>query len=460
MDESKEKEMILHGNMLITCLKLSLPAVIAMLLYGLNTVFDAIFVGNLVGKEALAGVSIVYPFTQVSLALGSLIGVGAGSYLSILIGENNKNVQKRILGNVNTLILLLTIFTMLFGFLFMNPMLSLIGASGENLIYAKEYYVVTLLGSIFWIGGLAYNMVVRAEGKMKMAAVMMGIGMIVNVIANYILMVIFDFGVRGAAWGTNIAMFLYVILFFIYCQKKQASFETNEKHLFFDKKIVEEIVRMGIPAFIMTIMTVIQGFVILKALNTYGTSTDVSFYGIVFRILNLLMTPIYGLMRALQPAVGINYGARKMMRVIEFYKIFSTVAFVLILPMWLFSFFAPNKILHLMLPTVNFSIQSLNYFRVSILILPMLCLVLTAMTFYPAIKKPNPAMFLGIGRQLFLYIPLMILLPKFFGIGAIYYGSLMIDFTLTFIVIIMIRREFKILRRSNNNNEEIEAIKI
>ena len=448
MEASKEKNMILHEGMLKTCLKLSLPAVIAMLLYGLNTVFDAVFVGNLVGEEALAGVSIVYPLTQIALGLGSLVGVGAGSYLSILIGENNTETQKRILGNSNTLIILLSVFTIVFGFLLMNPLLDLIGASGNNLIFAKEYYSVTLFGAVFWIAGLAYNMIVRAEGKMTTAAIMMGIGMVVNIIANYIFMAIFDMGVKGAAHGTNIAMFVYCLLFFIYCKRKKASFETNEAKFYFDKDIIKEIVGIGVPSFIMTIMTVIQGLIILKALNTFGTTSDVSFYGMVFRILNLLMTPIYGLMRALQPAVGINYGAGKTDRVIGFYKVFSAVAFVLILPMWLTSIIAPESVLHLMLPTGEFGMTNLNYFRIIILILPMLCMVLTAMTFFPAIKKPKPAMLLGIGRQVFLYIPLMIILPKIFGIGAIYYGSFAIDLCITFVVIIMMVKEFKVLRNT------------
>ncbi len=440
--------MILNDNMLRTCLRLSLPAVVAMLLYGLNSVLDAVFVGNLVGEEALAGVSIVYPLNQAALGLGSLIGVGAGSYLSILIGENNKEAQKRILGNSNTLIIVMSAMTMLLGFALMKPLLGLIGASGANAVFAEEYYTVTLYGSVFWIAGLAYNMIVRAEGKMAKAAVMMGIGMIVNIIANYIFMAMLDMGVKGAAHGTNIAMFVYCLLFFIYCRRGQASFESNETRLYFDKSVIKEIISIGMPAFVMTIMTVIQGFIILKALNSFGTSSDVSFYGMVFRILNLLMTPIYGLMRALQPAVGINYGARNTERVIGFYKVFSAVAFVLMLPMWVVAVAAPEFVLHLMLPSGEFGASNLSYFRIIILILPMLCLVLTAMTFFPAIKKPGPAMLIGIGRQVFLYIPLMIVLPGIFGIGSIYYGSFAIDAFVTLVVVIMMIREFRLLRNA------------
>ncbi|WP_313758382.1 MATE family efflux transporter [Tissierella sp.] len=447
MEKSKEKNMILQDNMWKTCIKLSLPAVIAMVLYGLNTVFDAVFVGRYVGETAFAGVSIIYPLTQIPLGLGSLVGVGAGSYLSILIGENNKDIQKRLIGNSNTLMIILTVLTMVLGFLFMNPLLKIIGASGDELIYGKNYYMITLIGSIFWIGGLAYNMIVRAEGKMKSAAIMMGIGMVVNIIANYILMAIFNFGVKGAAWGTNIAMLVYVLLYFNYCRQGKSSFETNESKFYFEKDIIKEIISLGVPSFIMTIMTVIQGVIILRALNNYGTTSDVAFYGMVFRILNLLMTPIYGLMRALQPAVGINYGARKVDRVIGFYKVFVFVAFILVLPVWSISMVAPSSILKLMLPDVIFSIQNLNYFRAIIAIVPLLCIVLTAMTFYPAIKKPKPAMLFGIGRQLFLYIPLMIILPKIFGVASIYYGSLAIDLGLALVIVVLLKKEFRILRR-------------
>lgn len=446
MNSSKEKEMILKDNMWKVCINLSFPAVIAMFLYGLNTICDMLFIGRYVGETAFAGVSIVSPLTQIPLGLGSLVGVGAGSYLSILIGENNTKVQKRLLGNANTVMLIFTVIAMTLGFLFLNPLLKVMGASGQELSYGSSYFKITLIGALLWIGGLAYNMIVRAEGKMKTAALMMGIGMVVNIIANYILMAILNMGVEGAAWGTNIAMLVYVLLFFAYCRMGDTSFDTNEYKLYYDKEVSKEIISLGMPSFILSVMTVIQGVIILKALNTYGTTADVAFYGISFRIMNLLMTPIYGLMRALQPAVGINYGAKQYDRVISFYKIFSFVAFVLVLLMWLPSLLFPNEIIRMMMPDASFGTESLNYFRFIISIVPLLCVVLTAMTFWSAIKKPKPAMLIGIGRQLILYIPLMIILPKLFGISAIYYGSFAIDAFLSLIIAAMMLREFKLLR--------------
>lgn len=449
---NKEKEMILNGSLWKVCYKLSLPAIIAMVLYGLNVIFDGVFVGRLVGETAFAGISIVYPLTQLSLGLGSLVGVGAGSYLSILLGEDDKETQGKIVGNANLISIVVTIVIMLLGFVFMKPLLTAIGADGETLTFAISYFRITLIGSIFWIIGLAYNMIVRAEGKMKTAALMMGIGLVVNIISNYILMKIFNMGVAGAAWGTNIGMFVYALLFVIYCKRGRASFNANIFTVRADKEIIKEIVSLGMSSLIMSVMGIIQGVIILRALKTYGSDLDITFYGAVFRIFNFSLTPIYGLMRALQPVAGINYGAQKYERSISSFKIFSFVALVVMLPFWLVAMINPWLILGSMLPKVTFDLGYIFSFRIFMSIAPLLSVTMTAMTFWPSIKKATPAMVIGLGRQLFLYIPLMIILPKIFGIQSIYIGSFIIDLSLSVIVILVLSKDFRSLRKMKEKN--------
>lgn len=443
---NNEKKIILEENLWKVCYKLSLPAIIAMILYGLNVIFDGVFVGRLVGETAFAGISIVYPLTQISLGLGSLVGVGAGSYLSILLGKNDKKTQGKLVGNANLISIIATVIMMAVGFLFLEPILRMLGAEGDVLNYAASYFRITLLGSIFWIIGLAYNMIVRAEGKMNTAAVMMGAGLIVNIISNYILMAIFHLGVAGAAWGTNIGMFVYALLFVIYCQRGKASFNANVFSISSDKEIIKEIISLGMPSLIMSIMGVIQGIIILRALNTYGTTLDITFYGAVFRIFNFSLTPIYGLMRALQPVAGINYGAEQYERSIKSFKIFSFAALIIMLPFWLVSMINPALVLGSMLPQVNFDAGYIFSFRIFMSIAPLLSFTMTAMTFWPSIKKAAPAMIIGLGRQLFLYIPLMILLPRIFGTQSIYVGSLAIDVFLSVVVVFMLAKNFKELR--------------
>ena len=450
---NKEKEMILNGSLWKVCYKLSLPAIIAMVLYGLNVIFDGVFVGRLVGETAFAGISIVYPLTQLSLGLGSLVGVGAGSYLSILLGEDDKETQGKIVGNANLISIVVTIIMMFFGFVFMKPLLTAIGADGETLAFAISYFRITLIGSIFWIIGLAYNMIVRAEGKMKTAALMMGIGLVVNIISNYILMKIFNMGVAGAAWGTNIGMFVYALLFVIYCKRGRASFNANIFTVRADKEIIKEIISLGMSSLIMSVMGIIQGVIILRALKTYGSDLDITFYGAVFRIFNFSLTPIYGLMRALQPVAGINYGAQKYERSISSFKIFSFVALVVMLPFWLVAMINPWLILGSMLPKVTFDIGYVFSFRIFMSIAPLLSVTMTAMTFWPSIKKATPAMVIGLGRQLFLYIPLMIILPKIFGIQSIYIGSFIIDLSLSIIVILVLSKDFRSLRKMKEKSK-------
>jgi Na+-driven multidrug efflux pump len=215
MNKNAQSQMVLHENLWSVMIRLSWPAVAAMVLYGLNTVFDALFVGRFVGETALAGVSLAYPLAQLSLGLGQLIGVGAGSALSIAIGAKDIQRQQKLLGNVTFLNLLIGLVTSLLGILFAVPLIQMMGGSGEELIPGAEYFRITLYAAVFWIAGLAGNMIVRAEGKMGSAALMMGLGLVVNVFCNYLFIVVFGWGVKGAAWGTNIAMVVYTLSFFI-----------------------------------------------------------------------------------------------------------------------------------------------------------------------------------------------------------------------------------------------------
>ena len=449
MDRNLQKEMILKDNLWKVMWTLSWPAVIAMVLHGLNTVFDAIFVGRFIGETALAGVSIAYPLTQFSVGIGSMIGVGAGSLLSIVIGSNDTATQKKLIANTNYLLIISGILMTAIGLLLMNPLLRLMGASGDELIFGADYFRVTLYGSVFWIAGLGYNMVVRAEGKMKSAAFLMGTGLVVNIIANYLLIVVFQFGVEGAAWGTNLGMLVYTIAFFVYCRKKKATFETNELKISRDKNITKQILSLGFPSLIMTTMSLVQGMIVMYALNSYGTASDVAFYGVVYRIFIFLLTPVFGLMRALQPAMGINFGAKQYDRVISSFKVFAVAALILIFPFWLIMMLAPDMVLSIMLPVREFLSSDLMNFRIFVGLLPVLPIMFMAMTMWPAINNSKPAGIIGIARQLIFYVPAMLVLPKYFGVGWVYKGAFFIDLIIIVIVCLLVKREFSKLRRGD-----------
>ena len=456
LEKERQKQFILNEGLWKIMIQLSWPAVIAMVLYGFNMVLDAIFVGHFVNDTALAGVSLAYPLSQMSTALGSLIGVGAGSVLSIALGAKDQQTQKRLLGVVNRLSIICAVIYMVIAFIFAEPLIMIMGGTGEALAYGVTYFKFCTVGAFFWIYGLAGNMIIRAEGKMKTAAWMMGVGLVVNAIFNYIFMGIFDMGVAGAAWGTNIGMFAYTLMGWLYFGKGKATFQSKLLSIKGDKEITTSIMRLGMSSLMMNVMGLIQGLVVFNALARFGTTADIAFYGVIYRVFQFLLTPIFGLMRAIQPVIGINYGAKQYDRVIRSYKVFSIAALLLTLPFWAISLASPGSILGLMLKEQIFTGTEFFYFRVYMAILPALSFIFMAMTLFPSIDKGKPAMIIGMARQFVFYIPVMLLLPRFIGVAGIYYGSFAIDAVIVLWTIFMVKKEFNSLR-DKDKSEKIYA---
>ena len=442
MDKEKQKNMILKENMWKVAFKLSWPAILAMVLYGMNTVFDAWFVGRYVGETALAGVSLAYPLTQISLGFGSLIGVGAGSALSIAIGEGDKATERKLLGNVNYLSGIISIILMVFGILFSDALIGMMGGSGQELAYGSSYFKITVYGTFFWIAGLAGNMIVRAEGKMKSAAVMMGLGLVVNIMANYILIVITGMGVEGAAIGTNIGMVVYTLAAVVYFGRNMSTFDARPLAFTRNPMIMKKIFSMGIPSLIMTVMTLLQAVVVLNALSSYGTTADIAFYGVAYRLFMFMLTPIFGLMRALQPVIGINYGARAYGRVIDGFKVFAFASTLLLLPCWIFMMLSPTMVLNTMLPGKVFATSDIINFRWFMGLLPILPVIFMGMTFFPAIDHGKVASKIGIARQLIFYLPVMLIMPRYYGVQWVYIGAFCIDFLMVLWTVILVKKEF------------------
>ncbi len=447
--KEKQKQFILGENLWKVMVQLSWPAVIAMVLYGANSMLDAYFVGQYVGETALAGVSLAYPITGLSTGIGSLIGVGAGSVLSIALGAKDLKTQKNLVGGVNIMAVVAAIIYIVLGLLFSTQLVIMMGGVGGELSFGDEYFRITIYGSFFWIYGLAINMLIRAEGRMKTAAWMMGLGLLANAVCNYIFIALMNMGVAGAAWGTNVGMLVYSLVGFTYLARGKASFKTNAFSLKMDKTIVTNINRLGVSSLIMTVMTLIQAIVVFNALSTYGTVADIAFYGVVYRVFQFFLTPIFGLMRALQPVIGINYGAEQYGRVIKAYKIFAVAAMALTIPLWLVTLIAPQTILSMMLTETIFTSSQLNAFRVYILIVPILSVIFMAMTFFPAVDKGKPAAIIGMARQFVFYIPVMLIVPRFFGVASIYYASFIIDVIIVLWTVLMVGKEFKNLRSRN-----------
>jgi putative MATE family efflux protein len=435
-------QLILEGHPWRVVWHMAWPAVAVMVAFGLNTVLDAVYIGQLIGEQALAGAVLAYPITQLTLGLGSLAGIGGGVALSIAIGRGDQEVVRRLPGTALAIAAVLSLFYALGGGLFAELLVRGMGARGELIEIAAAYLRASALGGVGAIAGMTLNMLLRGEGKMKLAAAYMGIGLMANIVLTPIFIVVFDWGVAGAAWATNIGGAIGGLLVWRRYLLGQASYPVDARYVGLPRRLTSRIVRLGTPATIMSSMGLVQAIVVFNMLARIGDEHDIAFFGAAWRLLLFIITPLFGLMRAFQPVAGMNYGAGQWQRVQRHYWTFVAAGALMIVPIWVLMTLFPDPVLGLMLPDASFSSEDLHHFRVLVLVLPVLPVVFTALALLPAIEQPGKATTVSISRQLLLYAPVMLILPQLIGVSGVYYGSTAIDFVCAIWLLLIVLTTF------------------
>lgn len=421
--------LILEAHPLKVLYAMAVPAVAMMLMFGLNAVMDAVYIGQLLGQQALAGVSLAFPVTQITLGLGSLAGIGGGVVLSISIGRGDQDTLRKLPGTCIGIALVVAALYALLGAGFTEPLVRGMGARGQLVPIAAGYLRAHAIGGFAAIGGLTLNMLLRGEGKMKLAAMYMATGLVANLVLTPIFIAVFGWGVAGAAWATNLGALLGGGLVWLRFARGRASYEVDARHIGLPRKLARRIVKFGVPAMISSSMGLVQAIVVFNMLSRIGTEEDIAFFGAAWRVLLFMLTPLFGLMRAFQPVAGINYGAGRWDRVKLNYWTFVAAGTLMVLPIWLGMGLYPETTLSVMLPGVEFAPIDLHRFRILILVLPVQPLVFIALSLLPAIEQPGKATLVSVTRQLLFYVPVMLIVPRLAGVSGIYYGATAIDFT-------------------------------
>ncbi|MFT6721921.1 MAG: Na+-driven multidrug efflux pump, partial [Bdellovibrionota bacterium] len=240
---------LLNGPLPKVMRTLALPAIAAMLLYGLNAFMDTVFVGQLMNEAALAGIALAYPLVGLTMGLANLVGTGAANLLSIAIGEEDEETQARILPNVNLIVLITSLLFAVPSYFFAPQMVALMGGDGEVLFYGVTYFRATLWAAPFWTYGLSLNFIIRGEGRMNVAARMMAYGLGLNLILTPIFIKYLDMGIAGAAWASNIGMLFYCIAEVRYFRSGKASFRSDVVSIAYHPEVFKRILKLGLPGF-------------------------------------------------------------------------------------------------------------------------------------------------------------------------------------------------------------------
>ncbi|MCU0444714.1 MAG: MATE family efflux transporter [Microscillaceae bacterium] len=435
-------EQILNQSLWRIMLRLSVPGILGMLAVSLNTFIDAIFVGQLIGKNALAAISLALPLTLVVAGLSSLVGVGASSLLSRAIGAKDVTTQGKIFGNTLVMSLVISSFLTVFGYWFAQDLIAFMGGKGEVLTLGATYLEIFMLGSFFRVFGVAGNMLIRAEGKIREAMTFTTISMILNIGLNPLFISGLGWGIAGSAWASVSALAVYSVLNIAYFASNRPSFPVNLTRFRLDIDLMPKILPVGISAMLMQVLFFLQQTIVFKSIAVYGTEDDLAFMGAYYRVIMLAVVPVFGFVQSLQPVVGISYGAKNYSRVVRAVQVFSWGGTLLLTLIWLPIQLFPQVVLHWMLPQETFSANDLSNFRLAILMLPTMPFMFIGITLFQAIGNGRLATTLLMVRQVILFIPVVLILPVYWGVSGIFYASPVVDTVVLAVTSSLVWREF------------------
>ncbi|RZS99176.1 MATE family efflux transporter [Aquimarina brevivitae] len=440
------------GKLLI---KQAVPASIGILVMSLNVLIDSIFVGNWIGSIAIAAINVVLPVSFFIAALGMSIGIGGSSIISRALGANQKEKALHTFGNQITLTFICTVSLVVLGLIFVDDIIPRFGGKGDIFDPAKIYYVIVLYGVPILGFAMMGNTVIRAEGKPKTAMIAMIIPTISNLVMDYIFINILDMGMYGAAWATTgsyLACFLYIFWFF---SSKKSELTIRFHHLGLQKEIVREIASLGGVTLARQAVVSITYLLMNNILYDIGQEGLVAVYAIIGRMLMFALFPVFGVTQGFLPIAGYNYGAHKYPRVrksintaILYASVMASVVFIglMIFPAEIASLFISND------PSMSAKELELNNFvltnaatpmRLVFLATPIIALQLIGAAYFQAIGKAIPALLLTLSRQGFFFIPLVLILPHFFGELGVWLSFPVADILATIVTAYFLNKEIR-----------------
>ncbi len=431
----------------------AVPASIGILVMSLNILVDTIFVGNWIGSIAIAAINVVLPVSFFIAALGMAIGIGGSSIISRALGADDKEKALKTFGNQITLTILITVSMVVLGLYFINELIPAFGGKGGIFEPAKIYYTIVLYGVPFLALCMMGNTVIRAEGKPKFAMIAMIIPSVGNLVLDYLFIYVFDWGMHGAAWATTAGYLLcfgYIFWFFL---SKNSELKITWHHFGLNRYLLKEIGALGFVTLSRQAVTSVTYLLMNNILFDLGGEPMVAVYAIIGRMLMFALFPVFGVTQGFLPIAGYNYGAHQYERVkesiytaIKYAALVATLVFIVlqIFPAEIAGLFLSDR------PDLPAAEMATNAFvlehtpsamRWVFAATPIIALQLIGAAYFQAIGKAIPALLLTLTRQGFFFIPLILILPYFYGEIGVWTSFAIADVLATIVTGIYLKRE-------------------
>ena len=423
----------------------ALPAIIAQTATSLYNMVDSIFIGQGVGPLAISGLAVTFPLMNLSIAFGTLVGVGASTMLSVLLGQKNYKAANKVLGNVVTLNTLLGAIFMIVALTFLDPILQFFGASENTLPYAKEYMRIILYGNIISHLYFGLNSAMRSSGFPKKAMGLTLFTVIFNTILDPIFIFVFDMGIAGAAWATVISQTIAMILVMRHFSDRSRAFHFEKGIFSLDMRVAKDSLSIGMGPFLMNSAACLVTLFINQQLGRYSGDLGIGAYGICNRFIFMFIMICMGLNQGMQPIAGYNYGARQYKRVKEVFWKTAKMATAVTTLCFLIGMFIPRLAAGIFTHDKDLLDMAADGMRIMSLAFPTVGFQMIGTNFFQSLGMVKKSVILSLSRQILFLLPLLYFLPTFFESKGVWMSFPIADFiaaTLTFIFLTNLFNKF------------------
>lgn len=422
----------------------SWPAIVGMLCNALYNIVDRIFVGRGVGSLAIAATTVMFPMMLILMAVSILIGVGSSALISIRLGEGRKEQAEVIAANGAIMLVILPLCMSILYFLFPVPILKLCGASTQVLPYALDFGNIIMLGSALGSLSLGMNNFIRAEGDPVMAMSTQVLGAMINAVMNYFFIFKLGLGIKGSALATVLGQLLSAMWVLSYFISGRSQMRIRLRNLIIQKAVLVEIMSIGFAPFSLQMAHSVQQLILNKTLSSYGGDMALSTVGILMSIITILFMPILGISQGAQPLIGFNYGARLNDRVKKTFKkavIAATgvsLAGYVIIETW------PRQIVSIFTKgDATLTQMSAHAMGIYFAMIFVIGFQVVGSQYFQAVGKATKATVLSLSRQVLFFIPLLLILPHFWGLNGVWRAAPIADALSVFVTAGFVYSEMK-----------------
>lgn len=442
------KDRLAKDNIWKLILEFSIPAVVGQVVFALYNIVDRMFIGQELGTLAISSISVTLPIFTIITAFGMFIGIGSSSKISLCLGQGKKDIAERVIGNALFVIFIFNAIIMIVGYIFMDDILRLVGATETMIPIAASYMKIIYFFIGFQFIAMGLNGMIRAEGSPKKAMIVMLSGAILNIFLDYLFVIVFKWGVEGAAIATKISSILsagLTLYHFTYAKGRLLNLRWSAIKP--DLALIRSVLNIGFPLFILQIGVSLAASFANSELKEYGGEMAIGAMGVISSIYLFTMLVNTGITQGIQPLIGYNYGHQSYARVRKLLRIALSIASIISMIIFIPVLFTPYSIVSLFSDGdkafIDMTVRGMRFFLMG---LPLVGYNIIGSSYFQSIGKPKKAGILFFLKQIIFYMGSLLILPLFLDLDGVFLAGTIAEILLFVILAIFLIKEITALK--------------